>query len=98
MRIYHINERYFGMQEPVSWEEGWTRIHEILAATKCAYPGCYETAAITCCMIGCNHKVCETHGNCSYELSPDEDVPICWLCCGKGWGEESTKIESPGEA
>jgi len=54
----------------------------------CEYPGCYEPATIACCMIGCSHKVCETHGNCVVEVTPDEVVPICWYCCGKGWGEE----------
>ena len=51
----------------------------------CAYPGCAESASVECCMIGCMHHVCETHGNCLYEVSPDEVVPICWFCCGKGW-------------
>ena len=55
---------------------------------KCEYPGCTEQANIACCMIGCNHKVCFTHGNCSYELTPDSSVSICWYCCGKGWGED----------
>ncbi len=53
----------------------------------CEYPGCYEPASVACHMLGCNHKVCETHGNCVYEVTPDEVVPICWYCCGKGWGE-----------
>jgi hypothetical protein len=52
---------------------------------KCDYPGCQELATIRCCSIGCNHEVCETHGNGAMEVSPEEDAPICWECDGKGW-------------
>lgn len=75
------------MHKQVSWEEGWARIHEILAVTKCDYPGCYETAKITCCMIGCTHKVCETHGNGGIEEAGEQFFLLCWQCDGKGWGE-----------
>lgn len=61
----------------------------VLSERKCDYPGCQETASIECHIIGCMHHVCETHGNCSIEISPDEVVPICWFCCGKGWGDDA---------
>lgn len=73
----------------ISWEEGWARIHEILATTKCDYPGCYETATVTCSMLGCTHKVCETHGNGGYEEAGEQFFPLCWGCDGKGWGKEN---------
>jgi hypothetical protein len=55
--------------------------------SQCDYPGCKETASIECGMLGCLHYVCEVHGNCSYEDTPDNIVEICWSCAGKGWGE-----------
>lgn len=64
---------------------------EIMSQGICDYPGCYEPATIACSMLSCTHNVCETHGNCAVELSPDESVPICWYCCGKGWGEDMQK-------
>ncbi len=50
---------------------------------QCYYPGCTEDATLECHTIGCDHRMCETHGNCLVELSPDEQVEICWHCCGK---------------
>lgn len=53
----------------------------------CDYPGCRQVATIRCGAIGCLHHVCEVHGNCGYEETPDHPpVEICWGCGGKGWG------------
>ena len=73
------------MTKHVSWQEGWQRIHEILAATKCDHPGCFETAEIHCSTIGCTHSVCETHGNGGIEEAGEQFFPLCWGCDGKGW-------------
>jgi len=54
----------------------------------CDYPGCYEPATITCSMIGCMHRVCETHGNGGMEEAGEQFFPLCWGCDGKGWGEQ----------
>lgn len=56
----------------------------------CQYPGCIELATITCSMIACLHKVCETHGNGGIE-DCGEYFPLCRACDGKGWGDERVK-------
>ncbi len=67
--------------------EDWGQRDYALSITKCAYPGCFETAKIQCSMIGCTHKVCETHGNGGIEEAGEQFFPLCWGCDGKGWGE-----------
>lgn len=59
----------------------------------CNYPGCREPATIHCHTIGCLNFVCETHGNCAVEVTPDESVAICWYCCGKGWGAAGSTVQ-----
>lgn len=54
---------------------------------KCDYPGCNQPATITCGTIGCNHNVCDIHGNGGIETDSDHVVEICWGCDGKGWGD-----------
>jgi hypothetical protein len=72
-------------------------IDETVILGACEYPECYEPATLACHMIGCNHRVCETHGNCIYELTSDHHVEICWLCCGKGWEEDDREPIAPGD-
>lgn len=64
------------------------RNNKVEEEKKCDYPGCNEPATIQCGMIGCNHRVCEIHGNCAIEDTPDSAIEICWGCGGKGWGDD----------
>lgn len=57
-----------------------------MSERKCDYPGCNRHATIQCGAIGCNHKVCDIHGNGGVEDTPDHPpISICWQCDGKDW-------------